>query len=934
MNTSRQDKTFILLILAILVIFFHETIFTGKVFYHYDNILLNIPIKSFLVDGIKNGKLTLWHSGIYSGIPIFAEGQNDVFFMPFLIFYILLPIMQAYKFAIILSFFLTGLFQYFFLKSIKLDSMSSFLGSMLFAFGGYSICQLSHASIQRSFMLFPLLFLLILKIFENGINLRISLLALISLILSTGLHQQMFVYLLISLSAFIFFIFIQAKVDKSLDFKQLSSRMIISLSILILLITVSAVQYLPSAELGYYSNRGESPDYGFFTSCSFPPQNLLTFFLPGYFGKPSTDTYWGLGEHGWYGELCIYIGIIPLFLAIFALLFCNHPLKHLFGCLSLLSIVIALGKFTPLSTLLFRIPLLNMMRTPSRILVLTLFTFSILSSIGFERFTQNKNKLFKQKTVCIVLFLLIIISISMWIVLPYLNLLLDSQSKLKDKFALDNYWISKIDTLLHEDILSGIIYMNVFFICFVILFFLTRVKSIPLSSLTILLVFVDLYMFSLHQNPSAYPDDILKTPGYMDLLGREKEPFRIFRYRVKENWSYSGGHNINEKSDHLSHNASTSIDPWTPGWIYHDTSDGIISSLPPNTHTLFNLHSCDGYLPLSLKDYNDGFGISSLGAMIRYPYSENYINHLNVKYVISSTDLSFAGLSKIRESNGINLYYNGNYLPRTLPVPSSINPMNVKRNDFSYSISEDGYNKFTFPGNASKIFRLKHQSYDHDHIILDCIYENEWNLFFSEIMYPGWIAKVDSKPAEFSNQGNPFRIIKLKNDIQANKTTSADKEGRVIELVYLPFSFKIGLYISLTTLLILISIITLYISKKPEDKTSSSEIDNGQSIVNLPQTSNQKIEFKPRISIIYRTIYILLCLFIISGFLFNIGMWVDNISQLNLQTYLVNLQVKNAALFYNNGKIDKALRIINTLYKNFPEKKELEIIRSRIAESQ
>ncbi|MBU1627944.1 hypothetical protein KKB18_11300, partial [bacterium] len=92
------------MILVVVVIFFHEALFTGKVFYFYDNLLQNIPIRSFLINGIKDGKVPLWHSGIYSGIPIFAEGQNDIFFLPFVFLYIFLPVLTAYKLTIILCY--------------------------------------------------------------------------------------------------------------------------------------------------------------------------------------------------------------------------------------------------------------------------------------------------------------------------------------------------------------------------------------------------------------------------------------------------------------------------------------------------------------------------------------------------------------------------------------------------------------------------------------------------------------------------------------------------------------------------------------------------------------------------------------------------------------------------------------------------------------
>ena len=151
---------------------------------------------------------------------------------------------------------------------------------------------------------------------------------------------------------------------------MLHNKLIALTFVFLLSITIQAVQFFPSMELTYHSNRSGETNYTFFTSCSFPPQNIITLLLPGYFGKPSSDTYWGIGEHGWFNELSVFLGIIPLFLALLGIFSDYKPLKNFFTGLLLVSLLIALGKFTPLSHLLFKIPFLNRMRTPARILIL------------------------------------------------------------------------------------------------------------------------------------------------------------------------------------------------------------------------------------------------------------------------------------------------------------------------------------------------------------------------------------------------------------------------------------------------------------------------------------------------------------------------------------------------------------------------------------
>jgi hypothetical protein len=258
--------------------------------------------------------------------------------------------------------------------------------------------------------------------------------------------------------------------------------------------------------------------------------------------------------------------------------------------------------------------------------------------------------------------------------------------------------------------------------------------------------------------------------------------------------------------------------------------------------------------------------------------------------------------------------------------------MDTRRTDFSSALLSEDFYEFRYDGFEDNPFRLKLDFYDYNHIILTCNYANNWKLFFSEISFPGWIVKIDGKPTNFVSGETAFRIIQLNGDSKYGSSRPTSPNNKIIELIYLPSSYKIGLYISLATLLLLSGILSISILMKRKNEEVLIRIEPTTSPANSIQYSNrQKASIKSYL-IIRNAIYILLSLIMISGFLFNNRLWMDNISLTNPKNYLLDMQVRTAADLYNKGKKDEALKIIHTLNQNFPEKKELGIIERKLEE--
>jgi hypothetical protein len=155
---------------------------------------------------------------------------------------------------------------------------------------------------------------------------------------------------------------------------------------------LSAAQLLPTAEYLTQSQRASLVEYDFAMNYSFWPWHLSTLLAPGLFGSPVSGDYWGYAN---YWEDAIYVGLLPLILAVAALV---RGLPHRTGrrtpmtaltwflaVLFAVALLFSLGKFTPVFPWLYRnIPTFNMFQAPARWMLWAEFSLALLAGIGAQ----------------------------------------------------------------------------------------------------------------------------------------------------------------------------------------------------------------------------------------------------------------------------------------------------------------------------------------------------------------------------------------------------------------------------------------------------------------------------------------------------------------------------------------------------------------------
>jgi hypothetical protein len=156
-----------------------------------------------------------------------------------------------------------------------------------------------------------------------------------------------------------------------------------------LMIALCAVQFLPSAELLSHSRRGaQGLRYGETSSWAFHPLLFVEMLVPGFYGPALTSpTRWNAmvedGNSLYF--LSVFTGFVPLFFALAGWALGKDRRRNFVAGAALLILVLSFGHFTPLFSLAYLlVPLLTLVRYPVKLLVPVIMLVAILAGWGLD----------------------------------------------------------------------------------------------------------------------------------------------------------------------------------------------------------------------------------------------------------------------------------------------------------------------------------------------------------------------------------------------------------------------------------------------------------------------------------------------------------------------------------------------------------------------
>jgi hypothetical protein len=366
-----------------------------------------IPWKLFNAQELKAGRIPIWNPYNLGGTPQLGNWQSGVFY-PTTLLFLVLPDMIAWSFHILLQPLLAGLFMILFLRQLKISSPASLLGGIIFAYGGFMTSWLEWGTLGHAILWLPLGLYGVdrvkskeQRVKSDKTNIRISLLTIFAMTMSLlAGHPQTSIYLMITVIGY--FLYRNWSLGKF--------RLLLFANYYLLIpILLSAPQVFPSIQVYIESAKNLIDGSGWAKSFLIKPENLLTFFVPDFFGNPVTRNNWGSFS---YVEMGGYIGIVSLFLAITGILK-NFTKTNFFVLLIIFALIFAVD--SPVSRLLIDlgIPVISG-SSPSRLMGIIDFGLVVLAAFGLD-FISKLIKKKQLKSLNLLLIFLTAVLAGMWI---------------------------------------------------------------------------------------------------------------------------------------------------------------------------------------------------------------------------------------------------------------------------------------------------------------------------------------------------------------------------------------------------------------------------------------------------------------------------------------------------------------------------------------
>jgi hypothetical protein len=398
-------------LLVVLTFFFWPALSPDALFFTHDLggsdlVHQNVPFRQVMAEALRRGELPFWTRDMATGFPLLSEGQVGALYPPNLLLLWLLPIAPAVNLFAILHFLLAGLSTALYARTLGLGVLASTFAALVFALCGFLVVHLKHLNILAAAAFAPLFFALIEWHFRaRRPRWSAAGAALVTAAMILPGHPQA-PYSTLLLGA----LYAAARacgLARRGEAVRAGRRLALLLAGVLLGLGLAAPQLLPTLEMHRESHRAGGMSWDEVTRYAYHPRHLITFLSPYHFGDPADDTWPKLAgeqERLWPGvrtvfwEITGYVGWIPLLLGLLALaLSARGRLRRspdaahleasalLLGGFALLSLLLVLGKFTPVHRIFHSfVPGFAFFRFPSRFLLYVDLFLALLAGIGLE----------------------------------------------------------------------------------------------------------------------------------------------------------------------------------------------------------------------------------------------------------------------------------------------------------------------------------------------------------------------------------------------------------------------------------------------------------------------------------------------------------------------------------------------------------------------
>lgn len=712
-----------------------------------DIIKLFYPFRKYTNERLRSASIPWWNPYVFAGNVHVGTYQSAVFY-PLNAIYFIVSDMNGWTFLVLVQPLIAALGVYFFSRELKLSHSASIISALTFAFSGWMIAWFEESIvIVHSIIWLPWVCLGIKKIFEN--NRLGSPILFIAIIFSiTAGFLQMTLY--VAIVSFFYVCFLC---------KTRSFQNILRPISLVLLTSLSAVltcspQLLPALEAYSLSPRGTVRADFLFRDYLMPLSHLITFLAPDFWGNPGTYNYFF--PRAFFHERVIFIGIIPIVLALIGLIRNKKPEVIFFSIVTFISLVFGLQ--TPIAWLAyyFHIPIFSSI-LPGRVFIITTFSLAMLSGFGWDYLKTTKDKIIINAiSAGILIIFLGLFSVTIFSSLVYGNChkyplggLFSTCLHLKELF--EPYWdASSANISLRNLLIPFTLFISTFIVLHV-----TRINR-RIAFLGVLL----LMAVSVRVAASKYlyfSDRVFEYPKNEMLLELKKIA------GIDRVWAYGNAtftRNIPMAYGLYSSEGYDALFNRKIGELFHTIkTNGIISDNIPRTDVEFsgaveNEKIIDNTFRLRL------LAMTNTQYIVETLYGEN-------KSSITTSDRFPSGLfSLVKQINGYRIWKYLDALPRAYVAGSVVTVKD--RQETASEIFSDNFLKnrevvltknTTIHPTNSQFKNAEITEYLPEKIVITATSNEPSILVLSDTFFPGWRALVNGKESEIFEANYSFRGV-------------------------------------------------------------------------------------------------------------------------------------------------------------------------------
>lgn len=782
----------IMFILFIVLVFFYQILFLGKIALPADALVgahvpwtekvwdgypAGVPIKNLEISDTfsqfypwrmlvgqywREFKVPLWNQYNFSGYPLLANVQSAGLY-PLNILFLILDDFWVWNITVVLTVFFALLFTYFLLRNMNISKLASVFGAIIFSFSGFIIGWLEFSPRVHAGIWLPLLMTLALKYYKTKKLLWLTYSPFVFYFMYTAGDVQISIY------STLFYIMFSAYL---LAEKRLIKPFFTTILFVFFGVLLSSIQLIPSLELYLNSIRvGDNYIQGFnYGMLSW--YKLTNFFWPDFYGNVVTGNYWGGFT---YHEYIGYVGIVALVFVLLTLFLKKDRLEK-FMWISLFATLLFLLP-NPIAYLPYKlnIPVLST-SFASRIIFLTDFILAIIASYGFDKWLKSNRFNVVNRTYYLVASSLFLLSMS---VVVYMFLLKRGYI-ISSAFSSENAWISIRNIVVPTSLLLILISMN---------YLKTHMSNKNIQKimpiLVIVLLTIELFRYGWKNTPFSEKRFVFPNIEVTDFLKANIDDYRV------------------------------------------------TGKIPTNLTIPYQISAVDGYDPIYPKNYsyfvsaiNNGNFDSPSG---RYGLISNYasplLNYASTKYIIDFKKDKFGGINKdgafdtylsenldqIFAFGRVGVFENTKAYPRAwladkfelLDDDSSVISKLIDDTDTKHLILENDISEKLENIEDSKITGFSEK---HGRVVIHLENAKNTLLYLSNTYYPGWQVRVDDKSTE---------ILRANFIHQAVFVPSGTKS---VVFTYEPRSFSLGKNMTIATMLILITSITFQMKKRRSER--------------------------------------------------------------------------------------------------------------------